>query len=71
MKNKIHNSELYCLIHRIKLIHNRILIYGKKNTKLEVGYCYQCHKELCEYSDISKIYISNYEWLYKSYDNDK
>ena len=57
-------SELYCKIHRVKLIHNKIIIYGENNTPLEIGYCPKCRKELCEFSDISPIYISNYEWLY-------
>lgn len=60
----IHYSEIYCKTHRIKLIHNKIISYGKNNTPLEIGYCYKCKKELCEYSDISNVYISNYEWLY-------
>ena len=59
-------SEIYCQVHKIKLIHNRIIIYGKNNTKLEIGYCSKCYKEYCEYSDISPIYISNYEFLYEN-----
>lgn len=57
-----HYSELHCKIHSIRLIHNRIIIYGENNTQLEIGYCYKCNKEYCEYSDVSPIYISNYEW---------
>lgn len=64
------DSELYCKIHKLKLIHNKIIIYGKNNTFLEIGYCSQCHKEYCEYTDVSPVYISNYEWLYSNY-NDK
>lgn len=61
----MYTSEIYCSIHKTKLIHNRIIIYGKNNTPLEIGYCSKCNKEHCEYSDISPIYISNYEWLYE------
>lgn len=55
-------SEIYCSKHQLKLILNRIIINYK--TKIEIGYCSKCHKEYCEYSDISPIYISNYEWIY-------
>lgn len=61
----MYNSEIYCKKHRIKLIHNRTITYGKNNTSLETGYCPRCHKTYCEYSDISPVYISNYEWLYE------
>lgn len=55
-------SEIYCKIHRIKLIYLRYIQNNKEF--IEVGYCSKCYKEYCEYSDISPIYISNYEWLY-------
>ena len=57
-------SELYCKIHRLKLIHNRFI--DNNGTIIEIGYCSKCHKEYCEYSDINPIYISNYEWLYEN-----
>ncbi|KKM03530.1 hypothetical protein LCGC14_1773510 [marine sediment metagenome] len=60
-------SELYCKIHKLKLIHNRIII--NINTPIEIGYCSKCNKEYTEYSDINPIYISNYEWLIIEWDN--
>ena len=60
------NSKLYCKIHQLELIHNRYI--DNNGTLIEIGYCSKCNKEYCEYSDISNIYISNYEWLYN---NDK
>jgi len=67
MINKIknfHKSKLYCKIHKLELIHNRII--NENNCLIEIGYCSKCHKEYCEYSDISEVYISNYEWLYNN-----
>lgn len=58
----MHNSEIYCKLHRIKLIHIRKI--QNHTTFIEIGYCSKCNKEYTEYSDISPIYISNYEWLY-------
>ena len=55
-------SELYCKIHRKRLIHLKQI--DNKGDIIEVGYCTKCNKEYCEYSDISPIYISNYEWIY-------
>lgn len=63
-KKKIHNSELYCKIHNIRLIDIKHII--NINCLIEIGYCKKCNKEYCEYSDISPIYISNYEWLYEA-----
>ena len=54
-------SEVYCKIHRIKLIHNKIII--NINTPIEIGYCYKCNKEYTEYSDINPVYISNFEHI--------
>jgi len=55
-------SEIYCKIHKIKLIHNKKIINCK--TIIEIGYCSKCNKEYCEYTDISPVYCSNFEWLY-------
>jgi len=60
----MHNSEVYCKLHGLKLIHSKRII--NINTLVEVGYCCKCNKEYCEYSDISPIYISNYEWIYEN-----
>ena len=59
---KIFMSGVYCQIHREKLIHLRAI--ENKGDSIECGYCPKCNKEYCEYSDISPIYISNYEWMY-------
>ena len=56
-------SQLYCKQHVIKLIHNRII--ENQGVFIEIGYCPKCQKEYCEYSDISPVYISNYDWLYE------
>lgn len=61
-------SELYCQIHQIKLIHNKYIYNG--NIEIEIGYCYKCNKEYCEYKEVSPIYISNYEWIYNNYKNE-
>ena len=58
-------SEIYCKIHSEKLIFTRFLDFDKNKPFLEIGWCPKCHKEYCEYSDVSPIYISNYEWLVK------
>lgn len=63
LKIKIVYSEVYCKIHQIQLIHNKTIL--NHNTPIEIGYCYKCNKEYCEYSDINPIYISNYEFIYK------
>ena len=60
-------SQIYCKIHRIKLIHNKIIINIK--IPIEIGYCYKCNKEYTEYSDINPIYISNYEYITKELDD--
>jgi len=60
----MHNSEIYCKLHRLKLIHSKRII--NINTFIEVGYCCKCNKDYCEYSDISPVYISNYEWIYEN-----
>lgn len=60
-------SQIYCKIHKIKLIHNKIII--NINTPIEIGYCYKCNKEYTEYSDINPIYISNYEHIIKELDD--
>ena len=51
-------AEIYCKIHRIQLK------FVRKENGVEIYYCPKCRKELTEYSDISHIYWSNYEWLY-------
>lgn len=61
---KMVSSEIYCQKHQFRLVFNRIILNG--NIPIEVGYCSKCGREYCEYSDISAIYISNYEWLYGS-----
>lgn len=56
------SSEVYCKIHRFKLIHLKYL--DTNGDILETGYCPKCNHEYCEYSDVSPIYISNYEFGY-------
>jgi len=41
LQDKIIYSEIYCKIHKIKLIHNKIII--NINTPIEIGYCYKCN----------------------------
>ena len=63
MINIIHQSELYCQVHQLKLIHTKHIL--NVNVLIEIGYCTKCNKEFSEYSDINPIYISNYEWMYE------
>lgn len=58
MIRKIHIAQPYCKKHKYMLKFVRI------ESNVEIYYCNKCHKELTEYSDISDIYWSNYEWLY-------
>ena len=58
----MHYAEPYCKIHYLKLRFVRI------ENNVEIYYCYKCNKEYTEYSDISPIYWSNYEWLYNKDD---
>lgn len=51
-------AEPYCKVHRIKLREVRI------ESDVLILYCEKCHKEYCEFADISPIYWSNYEWIY-------
>lgn len=55
-------SVVYCRIHREKLIHLKYV--DNKGDVIETGYCFKCNREYCEYSDVSPIYISNYEFGY-------
>ena len=56
-------SKVYCKNHRMKLIFIRYLEF--ENVFIEVGWCPKCRREYCEYSDVSPVYVSNYEWLVK------
>lgn len=59
----MHYAEIYCKIHYLKLKFVRI------ELGIEIYYCSKCRKEYTEFTDISPVYWSNYEWLYDS--NDK
>lgn len=60
--SKLHQAEPYCKKCRSKLILNRIEI--KKGGLLEhFFHCKVCNIYISE-SDNSKMYWSNYEWLY-------
>ena len=56
-------SQVNCKIHQERLIFTRFLEF--ENDVIEVGWCSKCRREYCEYSDVSPVYISNYEWLVK------
>ena len=62
-KNGIYYATPYCKKHY------RVLRFVRIEFGVEIYYCDKCHKEYTEYSDISAIYWSNYEWMYDP--NDK
>ena len=63
MPLRIVKSYVYCKNHRKKLIHLKKIM--NNGVFIEVGWCSKCRIEYCEYSDVSSVYISNYEWLVK------
>ena len=60
----MHQAEPYCKKCKIKMLFSHAIIDTDSDFELEFYICPKCYTVACE-NDKSKLYWSNYEWLYK------